>query len=101
MTFSSTKITPDNDGYEDLLVIDLKFENEGTILTATVFDEMGYQVKDLANNLLLGKDDSLIWDGTDNSGALTDTGIYIIYLSGFDETGKVVKWKKVCSVLRR
>ena len=99
--FSSTKITPDNDGYEDLLVIDLRFENEGTVLTATVFDETGYPVKDLANNLLLGKDDTLIWDGTDNSGSLTDIGIYIIYLSGFDETGKVVKWKKVCSVLRR
>lgn len=101
ISLSSTKITPDNDGFEDLLVIDLHFGNDATVITVVVFDEMGYPVKDLANNLLLGKDDSLTWNGTDNSGSLVDTGIYIIWLSGFDETGKVTKWKKVCTVLRR
>ena len=101
VTFSSTKITPDNDGFEDFLVIDLKFRNEGNVITVSVFDEAGYCIKDLANNLSTGINDSLNWDGTDNTNSLVKTGIYIVYFSGFDETGKISKWKKVCTVLRR
>jgi hypothetical protein len=97
---SSTRITPDNDGNEDLLVIDMNLEGSGNVVTITVFDETGGFVLKLAGNLLAGTKASVIWDGTADDGSLVRSGIYILLISVFDDTGKSVKWKKVCSVIR-
>ena len=98
--FSSTFITPDNDGNEDLLVIDLNTGVAGSVVTVTVFDEAGRFVRKLADNLLAGPGASVIWDGTGPDGRLLDTGIYILLITSFDETGKTGRWKKVCTVIR-
>jgi hypothetical protein len=100
INLSSTKITPDNDGYEDLLVIDLKLEGNGNIVTIIVYDDTGGFICRLADNLLAGNQASVTWYGTRKDGSLVNSGIYIIFISVFDESGKTMKWKKVCSVLR-
>jgi hypothetical protein len=100
VTFSSSKITPDNDGSEDFLVINLALKGNGNIVSAIVFDETGNQVKKLASNLLAGQGASLIWDGTSDDGTLTGTGIYIVLITLYDDTGKTERWKKVCTVIR-
>jgi hypothetical protein len=97
---SSTKITPDNDGFEDLLIIDLNLEGNGNVVTAEIYDEAGNFVRRLANNLMAGNNASLTWDGTIANGTLVKTGIYIILVSVFDDTGKTEKWKRVCTVIR-
>jgi len=100
IALSSTKITPDNDGYEDLLVIDLKLNGNGNVITVMIYDETGSFVCKLADNLLAGNQASITWDGTEEDGSLVSTGIYIILISVFDDTGKTEKWKKVCTVIR-
>jgi hypothetical protein len=101
VTFSSSKISPDNDGFEDFLVINFSLTGNGNIISATVFDETGNYVKKIASNLLAGPKASLIWDGTSDDGSLLRTGIYIVYITLYDDTGKTNKWKKVCTVLRK
>jgi hypothetical protein len=98
--FSSTKITPDNDGNEDLLVIDLNLINPETVVSVIIFDEAGRFVRKLADNLLAGPAASVVWDGIGPDGRLLETGIYIFLITSFDETGKNGEWKKVCSVIR-
>ena len=98
--FSSTRISPDNDGYEDLLIIDLKLEGMGNIVSISVFDETGSFVKRLTDNFLAGPEAVIVWDGTDESGRIVYRGIYILLISVFDENGKTRKWKKVCAVVR-
>jgi len=100
VTFSSSKITPDNDGNEDFLVIGLGLKGNGNIISVTVFDETGNQVKKIASNMLAGPEASLFWDGTSDDGTLTSTGIYIVLITIYDDTGKTKKWKKVCTVIR-
>ncbi|MFZ2341354.1 MAG: lamin tail domain-containing protein [Bacteroidales bacterium] len=100
VVFSSTKITPDNDGNEDLLVIDLNPGENGSVVSVTVFDEAGRFVRKLADNLFAGPGASVIWDGTGPDGRLLDTGIYVFLITSFDETGKTGRWKKVCTVVR-
>ena len=100
LAFSSTRITPDNDGFEDFLMIDMHFPGYGNIVSVYVFDETGNFVKRVADNMLAGPGASVVWDGTDESGRIVPRGIYIILISVFDETGKTGKWKKVCSVIR-
>lgn len=98
--FSSTKISPDNDGFEDVLVMDLVLEGLGNVMSATVFDETGAFVRKLAGNLLCGSGLSLVWDGTADDGTIVPSGIYIVLITGFNDSGKIYRWKKACSVLR-
>jgi hypothetical protein len=100
ITFSSGRITPDSDGYEDFLVIGYNPGSIGNILSVTIFDEAGNLVKKLAVNMLVNSEASITWDGTADDGTIVDTGIYIILISGWDESGKTTKWKKVCAVIR-
>lgn len=100
VTFSSTKITPDNDGYEDILVISLKLEGNGNVVSVTVFDETGAFVKKITDNMLAGPEASIVWDGTASDEKLSETGIYVFLITLFDDKGKTRTWKKVCTVIR-
>ncbi len=101
IVFSSGKISPDNDGYEDLLVIDLNFSGPGNVVTVTVFDETGTYIRRIAENLFAENGASVVWDGTADDGILVKTGIYIILTELYNDKGKTKFWKKVCTVIRR
>jgi hypothetical protein len=100
INLSSTRITPDNDGYEDLLVIDFKLEGLGNVLSIDIFDEAGRFVKRLTDNLLAGPEATVVWNGTADDGKLVGTGIYILLVKIFDENGKSERFKRVCTVIR-
>ncbi len=100
VTFSSTKITPDDDGFEDFLTINMNLNGTGNVVSVTVFDETGNFVRKLASNLFAGPVSTIIWDGTADDGSAVDTGIYIIFITLYADTGKTEKWKKVCTVIR-
>jgi len=100
VSFSSTRITPDTDGYEDFLVINFCLSGTGNVISITVFDETGNLIKKLAANLLAATDTNLMWDGTADDGSPVRTGIYIIYITLYNDSGKTEKWKKVCTVIR-
>jgi hypothetical protein len=101
ISLSSTKITPDNDGNEDFLVIDFKLAGIGNVISIEVFDETGRFTKKLTDNLLAGPEASIVWNGTAEDEKLVSTGIYIFLITIFDDAGKTHKWKKVCTVIRR
>ena len=97
---SSTKITPDNDGIEDLLAVGLNLQDNGNVVSVTIFDETGMPVRRLADNLLAAPETAIIWDASADDGELVRTGIYIIFIEMYNSSGKVKKWKKVCTVIR-
>jgi hypothetical protein len=99
--FSSTRITPDNDGNDDFLVIDLNPEGFDNVVSISVFDETGRFVKRLTDNLFAGTAATIIWNGTGEDEKLVETGIYVLVITVFDNEGKVQRWKKVCTVIRR
>jgi hypothetical protein len=101
VAFSSTKISPDNDGNEDLLVIHFSLTGNGNVVSVTVFDETGNLVKKITRNMLIGPEDSIIWDATADDGSPVGTGIYIVLITLYNDKGKTEKWKKVCTVIRR
>jgi len=96
---SSTRISPDSDGYEDNLLINMSLTGVSNVINATVFDETGRYVRKLANNLLSGPEATLLWDGTYGDGSPVNNGLYIILISLYDDTGKTKSWKKVCGVV--
>ncbi|MGQ9620151.1 MAG: lamin tail domain-containing protein, partial [Bacteroidales bacterium] len=100
VTLSSRRLTPDNDGVEDVIGINISLSGSGNVINVTIFDEEGNLVSKPAVNYFIGSEGMVVWDGTSSDGSLVRTGIYIIYISVFDDSGKTEKWKKVCSVLR-
>jgi hypothetical protein len=100
VVFSSGRLSPDNDGYEDVLVIDLNLDGPGNVVTVSVFDETGGFIRKIAENMLAGNHATIVWDGTYKNGSLVDTGIYIILIELFNDKGKARFWKKVCTVIR-
>lgn len=100
ITFSSTKITPDNDGFEDFLAIVLNPEVNSNIVSVFIFDERGRQIRKIASNLLAGNEVSFVWDGIADDGSPVRSGIYIVYITWFDDAGKSKSFKRVCTVLR-
>jgi len=100
VVFSSTKISPDNDGFEDLLTIKMAFRGTGNVVSLSVFDETGSLVKKITVNQLAGSEATFVWDGTASDGSLVRTGIYIILINMYNDSGKTRQWKKVCTVIR-
>lgn len=100
VTLSSARVSPDNDGFEDILEIQISLNGTNNVLSLSVYDESGNLVKTLASNLLSGPQAMIGWDGTCSDGNIARTGIYIIHTSMFDENGRYKQWKKVCSVIR-
>jgi hypothetical protein len=97
---SSTKITPDNDGYEDFLTVSISLTGNGNTVSLSVFGEAGGFVRNIATNMLTGTETKFIWDGTADDGSPVNSGIYIILINLFDDKGKTERWKKICTVLR-
>lgn len=100
VTLSSGRITPDNDGNEDFLVLDFRLKGNGKVVSVEIFNETGSFVKKIADNFMADHKASVVWDGTASDGKLVDTGIYILLIQVFDDRGEILKWKKVCTVIR-
>ncbi len=87
--------SPDNDGKDDLLNISYKFENEGAVCNATIFDSKGRIVRNLKRNALLGIEGTFAWDGITDQKQKAPLGMYIVFIETFDVQGKKKQFKKV------
>jgi hypothetical protein len=101
ISLSSSKISPDSDGFEDFLSVHLSLPELGNVASLYVFDENGSLIRRIASNMLIGSEADIIWDGTADDGNLVNRGIYIILVSVYNDKGKTWQWKKACAVLRR
>ena len=82
-------ISPDEDGFQDLLVIQYETDQPGYILNSRIFDMQGREVKYLIKNELLNNEGTYNWDGITESGTKARLGIYILWFELFDENGSV------------
>lgn len=88
--------SPDNDGFEDVLIINYNFDDPGNVANVTIFDAEGRKMKELANNELLAKQGTLTWDGSTDNNTKARSGMYILYFEIHTESGKVNSFKKPC-----
>ena len=86
-TFSAGRVSPDGDGFEDVVLLNYKLDQPGFLLNARIYDAAGQEVRRLANNLLLGATGSLPWDGSGDNGERLRLGIYVCWLEYFEPDG--------------
>jgi hypothetical protein len=101
ISLSTLQITPDDDGNDDMLRIDMSFTSISNVVSLVVYDETGSPVRKLVSNVLCGPESAFVWDATADDGTLVRSGVYVIYLTMYDSAGKTGKWKKACTVIRK
>ncbi len=94
LTIGRKIFSPDNDGFEDLLTINYRFQQPGFTGTMKVLDIVGREVRTLLDNDLLSTNGAISWDGITDSGDLARMGPYVVYLEAFDLAGNVEKFKE-------
>lgn len=87
-SFGTTEpiFSPDNDGFQDVLLFQYNFES-GMIATLKIFDNQGREVHTLFSSELLAQHGSFTWDGTMPNGQKAPVGIYIAVIEAFSVDG--------------
>tara|TARA_B100001287_G_scaffold276064_1_gene285614 strand:- start:1641 stop:2978 length:1338 start_codon:yes stop_codon:yes gene_type:complete len=88
-SFSNSVFSPDNDGFEDVLVTSYEMDEEGLLGQVSIYDDKGRVTKNLFSNKLLGTKGSFTWNGTTNEGVKASIGVYIMLFEAFSTDGSV------------
>lgn len=101
ITVTPEVFSPDNDGTDDFLTINYRFEQIGYVMNITIFDAGGRPVRALQRNALCAQTGSFRWDGLDDKFAKLPLGPYIIFTEIFNLDGKVKRFKNQVVLARR
>ncbi|WP_461630574.1 lamin tail domain-containing protein [Labilibaculum euxinus] len=96
ISLSPKIFTPDNDGFDDRLLITFNLEMDGYLASVRIYNSMGIEIRKLANNLNLANEDSLFWDGLTSQKERASIGIYLVYIELFSPDGKRKIFKESC-----
>lgn len=87
--------SPDNDGFDDILMISYSFKQAGCNATVRIYNQYGQLVRNLVNNELCGTSGSWSWDGIDNRRSKASIGRYVVLIEVFNMEGDSWKVKKM------
>ena len=90
---NSTTFTPNNDGVNDLLILNYSLPDNGFLATITLYTRDGYEIGVLADNILLNQSGEWIWHGNNPNGGLIDAGLYILQISAYNLNGTKINTK--------
>jgi len=97
----NNSFSPDNDGYEDVLVMQFNSSKPNLWGTLQIFNISGQKVKELFTQKALGTQETFIWDGRDENNQTVPVGYYVLYFNVFDHTGYTKHYKKVIAVVTK
>ncbi len=98
-SFTSKVISPDNDGYEDVLQINYEMKEASMVGSITIYDDEGRIVRKLAKNELLATKGQFIWDGISDDQSKANIGTHIAVFEVFNLNGSSVFLKKQAFVV--
>ncbi len=89
-----TSFSPNQDGYNDALILTFRTTLANPAGNCTVYDPAGNRVGRLLNNTLLPATGTVSWDGRDLHGQLLPPGPYIVVLEIFNPEGRRELYRK-------
>ena len=93
--------SPDNDGRDDIAVIQYQITEPGYLANITIFDAAGRPVRNLVRNGIMGLSGYWNWDGLDDKGQKLPVGTYIVLAELFNLQGKKSSHKKTIVLARK
>jgi hypothetical protein len=98
-TFESTVVSPDNDGFEDLLFINYQMSKPGMVAKMIIYNDQGVKIRELLNNELLATEGRYIWDGLSDKNTKASIGAYVLVFEAFEANGGEVFSKRKAFVV--
>jgi hypothetical protein len=95
LSLTSEVVSPDNDGFEDVLQANYELTENGLLGKATIYDDRGRVIRELFKSELLGSKGSFSWDGTTDTQVKTSIGVYVLVFEAFSTNGGVFFTKKL------
>jgi hypothetical protein len=96
ISLTQKRFSPDGDGFEDLLLLQVEADRPGYLATIQVFDANGRLIRRLLRNELLPVNGVYKWDGTHADGHKARIGIYVIWVELINPDGTVERWQETC-----
>lgn len=93
--------SPNNDGFNDRLLIHFQLEKPGYSGNVKVYDSQGRLINYLVKNEILPQEGDWYWDGVKADDSRSSLGIYIVLVELFDMEGNVKKFRKTCTLTDR
>ncbi len=97
--FTSDVVSPDSDGYQDVLQINYQMIEPGYVGHFTVYDDRGRLIKRVVESELLGASGTFSWGGVKEDGTKASIGTYVGVFEAFQIDGGVVFTKKKAFVV--
>lgn len=97
--FTSDVISPDNDGFEDVLQVNYEMNEAGFVGSFSVYDDRGRKIAQVMQSELLGINGTFTWDGVDSDGSKASIGTYVGLFEAFNVNGGVVFTKRKAFVV--
>lgn len=99
ISLSSNSFSPDNDGFQDALLITYEVDQPTMLGDLNVYDDMGRKVRTLLSSHLLGERGVIKWDGLRDDDNKASIGPYIILFEALNaDTGEKIAVRKVVTV---
>lgn len=92
--------SPDNDGRDDVAIIQYSVTAPGYIANLVIYDAFGRPVRYLVRNGLMGLNGQWTWDGLDEKKNKLPVGRYIVFTEIFNLEGKKKLFKNVLVLAR-
>lgn len=101
IVLSSPTLSPDGDGYEDIVEISYTCKDEETLAArAEVYDMTGKRVRRLLNNDILGSQGSFEWDGRNDDGQRLQPGHYVLNIQFYGMDGCHQTLRRTIAIMR-
>jgi hypothetical protein len=81
-------------GQPDFTRVSYHFDQGGYVANVKIFDPRGREIKQLANNEILGTEGFFRWDGDQDDGSRARIGSYMVWFEVFDDKGTVKTFRK-------
>ena len=97
-SLENATFSPDEDGFQDVLLIHYKLQKSGYFANIFVFDMQARLVKTLTINELLGTEGLIKWEGDTDEKLKAGVGVYIVLIEVTHPAGGGQKWKKAIAL---
>lgn len=100
-SLSSSRISPDGDGFEDFCMLHFQDVPLGTLLNLYVFDKNGVLIEEIFKNYSISGTGDVIIKGERGEDLVLHPGIYILLLESYDTLGNYFSKKLSLTVCKR
>lgn len=98
-SYTSETVSPDSDGFEDVLQVNYEMTGPGFVGNFTIYDDRGRLIAKVLQSELLGTEGTFIWDGVKDDNTKATIGTYIGVFEAFDINGGMVFGKRKAFVV--